>query len=308
MGPAIFVTGGTGFVGGYVVRELLNGSVDVRLFARSSPESTPSHGSGRVEFISGNVADTDRLRFALRGCKTVIHLVGIIEENHRQNITFESVHTQGTENVVKAALDEGVDKFIYVSANGARIDGVSRYQTTKWAAEEIVRNANFPEWTIFRPSLIFGKPEPGQPEFCSQLIRTLIKPFPVWPVFGSGKYTFRPVHVQDLARAVASAVISHPASNKTYCVAGPLTLTYEEMLDVLGRSVGVNPRPKIHQPLWLSRALVGLMSPTGLLPISPDQLAMLVEGNCCDPSEYVAAFEIQPTSFTGETLAYLIDA
>lgn len=307
MKPLILVTGGTGFVGRYVVREMLNYPVDVRIYARSSHGFNAARFERQIEFADGDVTNKDRLRGAMRDCQAVIHLVGIIEENRKENITFESVHTLGTENVVNVALETGVETFVHMSANGARFDGVSRYQSTKWAAEETVRAAGFRSWSIFRPSLIFGRPGPGQPEFCTQLFQTLIRPFPVWPVFGTGEYTFSPVCVTDVARAMASAAIAPPASNRSYCAAGPQTIPYSEMLDILGRATGINPRLKVRQPLWFSRALVAAISRTGLLPISSDQLEMLIEGNCCDPSAFVSEFSIQPTPFTEETLQYLND-
>jgi len=307
MKPVVLVTGGTGFVGRYVVRELLNREIDVRVYARSADRFGSAHFEGRVEFYQGDILDENRFKEAIEGCTGVVNLVGIIEENQRRNITFESVHTLGTGIVARAALEAGVETFIHMSANGAQKGGVSRYQTTKWVAEEIVRDTGFGKWSIFRPSLVFGKPESGQPEFCSQLIRTLIRPFPVWPVFGSGKYTFSPVYVNDLAQAITSSVISPPASNRTYFAAGPQTISYLELLNILGRTVGIKPRLKVHQPLWFSRTLVGVLSPTGLLPISPDQLEMLVEGNSCDPSQFVEEFGIEQTPFTEETLSYLND-
>lgn len=305
MNPVILITGGSGFIGRYVVRELVKRDVSVRLLTRNQLSANAFESSERVVVELGDVSDLDSLCRVAAGCSSVIHLVGIIEERRKEGVTFESVHEKGTENVLTAAREAGVDVFVHMSANGARADGVSRYQTTKWAAEEMVRASGFKQWSIFRPSLVFGKPEAGQPEFCTQMVRSLIRALPVWPVFGSGNYEFRPVFVQDLATALALAAISPPAVNRSYCAGGPDTLRYVELLDVLSRAIGKKPRPKIFQPVWLSRSLVNMLSPTGLLPISPDQFEMLLEGNTCDPSDYQEEFGVVPTPFAAEALSYL---
>jgi uncharacterized protein YbjT (DUF2867 family) len=303
----VLVTGGTGFVGRYVVRELERQGARVRVVSRRPPGDADAQAEGGVEYISGDLDDLDAIKQACSGCSVIIHLVGIIEEDPGREITFESVHEDGTRNVVAAAHHAGIETFVHMSANGARANGVSRYQTTKWAAEEMVKTAGFKRWSIFRPSLVFGRPAAGQPEFCSQLVRTLIKPFPVWPVFGSGNYPFRPVAVEDLSAGFVSAALSPPNENKTYCVAGPTVFRYVDLLDVLSRAIGRSPRPKVRQPVWLARTVVNAMSPTGLLPISSDQLEMLLEGKTCDPQDFVSTFGINPTEFGVETLSYLND-
>ena len=161
----VFLTGGTGFVGRHTLRELIRQGHAVRCLAR---KKTPSLAalSARVEQVVGSITDPDALRGSMDGCDAVVHLVGIIRENPARGVTFDALHFGGTKTVADEARNAGVSRFVHMSANGARPDGVSAYQTSKWRAEEYVRGAGFAHWTIFRPSLIFGDPEPGRVRIC----------------------------------------------------------------------------------------------------------------------------------------------
>ena len=244
----------------------------------------------------------------MRGCDAVVHLVGIIEENRPKGVTFERIHVKGTRTVVEEAKAAGIGRFVHMSANGARADGSSAYQTTKWQAEEIVRAAGFAAHVIFRPSIIFGDPGPEHVEFASRLADTLVAPFPILPILGDGQYRLQPVHVSAVADAFAEAVtMDVPDGGVAYCVAGPEAITFDETVDRIARGMGKRPKPKLHQPMWLARTLVNTAGEVGLLPISPAQFEMLVEGNTCDASAFWAAFGGTPTPFTPEHLAYLRD-
>jgi len=297
----VFVTGGTGFVGRYVVDKLLENGHDVRCLTRKLDDDRLSE---KVEQVVGDVLAPDTLAPALDGMDAVVHLVGIIEERPSKGITFDALHRQATENVIAAAREAGVGTWIQMSANGARKDGVSAYQTSKWKAEEAVRSAGFSHWTIFRPSLVFGRPAQGQPEFATQLVSDLIKPFPVWPIFGDGEFAMQPIHVEDVARAFVGALDTAEANGKTWCLSGPEAVPFKDILRRIASGAGVRHKPMIPQPLWLMRPVVSVLGRI-LLPISSDQLEMLVEGNTCDGSAAASQFGLSMRPFNAENLAYL---
>jgi NADH dehydrogenase len=342
----VFLTGATGFVGHYVLRALLDRGHTVRCLLRpgsgdkldvesgesaevdSSQETVAreleapgSSGANvtaaAVELVYGDVTDLSTIQGDMRGCDAVIHLVGIIEENKPKGVTFERIHVRGTRTVVEEAKAAGIGRFIHMSANGAREDAPSDYQTTKWHAEQIVREAGFDAHVIFRPSIIFGDPGEGRVEFASRLADTLIDPFPVLPILGDGQYELQPVHVTAVADAFASSVemdLPEPVGNGTngegerldvYCVAGHERVTFDETVDRITRGMGKRPKPKLHQPMWLAKALVGTAGEVGLLPISPAQFKMLIEGNTCDSSRFWADFDVADIPFTPEHLSYL---
>ncbi|MEX0821949.1 MAG: complex I NDUFA9 subunit family protein [Rhodothermales bacterium] len=300
----VLLTGATGFIGSYVLRELIRKGHSVRCLVRDVPRRLDVE-SADVEQVEGSVTDPSSLEGTMDGCDAVIHLVGIIDERPSKGVTFERVHHDGTKNVVDQAVSSGVPRFIHMSANGARPDGVSAYQTSKWKAEEVVREAGFEHWTIFRPSTVFGDPGPDNPEFAVQVARTLVKPFPILPVFGDGTFEMQPISVEETASAMVQALTLDAARNKSYCTAGRERMTYVDILDRITDAVGHARKRKLRQPISLVRPFIHTIGRTGLLPISPDQFEMLIEGNTCDSTALYADFELDYKPFSPENLHYV---
>ena len=300
----VFLTGGTGFVGQYVLDALLVDGHEVRCLVREgSEDQLPQRDRERVEVVGGDITEPASLAGKLDGCDAVVHLVGIIEEKPSKGVTFRRIHVDGTRNVLAAAHQAGIDRFVHMSANGAAPDAPSEYQTSKWEAETLVREAGLAHWTVFRPSIIFGDPGPGRPEFCVQLWRDLIKPFPITPILGDGEYELQPVAAEVVAQGFAQA-LRHDAS-AAYCVAGPEALAFDAVVDRISRGAGIEPKPKVHQPEWLSRTAVKALGPLGIPPISSAQFEMLLAGNTCDASAFRDAFDVPEVAFTPDRLGYV---
>jgi NADH dehydrogenase len=300
----VLLTGATGYVGSYVLRELLHQDHTPRCLVRGSADDLAVQDDA-IEIVPGDVTEPASLDGAFDGCDAAIHLVGIIEEHRAKGATFERIHVDGTRHVVEAARDAGVERLIHMSANGARPDDATDYQRTKWAAERIVQEAGFDHWAIFRPALLFGRPDPGRPEFSSRLLADLVRPFPVLPVFGDGQYELQPVHVTEVAAAFVQALTTDAAHTQAYVAAGPDRFPYVEVLDRIARGAGLDPKPKVHVPLSIVRLGVYTAGRVGLLPISPAQFEMLVEGNTGDERPFYRDFDLSPTPYTTENLRYL---
>ncbi|NNF56598.1 MAG: complex I NDUFA9 subunit family protein [Rhodothermaceae bacterium] len=299
----VLVTGATGYVGSYLVPALLRHGHTIRALVRSGASDLATLEG--VTVAPGDVTEPGTLVGDFDDVDAVIHLVGIIDEAPSKGVTFERIHVEGTRHVVEAAQAAGVRRFIHMSANGARPDGVSDYQTTKWEAEEIVRAAAFEHTVIFCPSTLFGDPGPENPEFAKRLWETLVQPFPVWPIFGDGQYELQPIHVEAVAEAFAQAVARDESNGQRYCVAGPERMPYTEVLERIARGGGIEPKPTVPVPMPLAKLGVNTVGKVGLLPISPAQFYMLIEGNTCDPSAFFADFEVESKPFTAEALGYL---
>lgn len=299
----VFLTGATGFIGGYILRELRAHDHTVRCLVRD-PDARLAEEGPSVEKVVGDVTEAASLEGAMDGCDAVIHLVGIIEENPARDVTFEAVHVEGTIHVVRAAKEAGIDRFIHMSANGAAPDGISPYQTTKWRAEQYVKDAGFAHWTIFRPTIVFGDAG-DRPEFAARLARTLVAPFPILPVFGDGTYQLQPIAVEEVAAAFVQALDREAANGRVFCTAGAESLAYTTVLNYITQALGQPIKPKLFLPLWFARPFVQLFSRLGLLPLSIDQFDMLVAGNVCDATSFYETFDVAYTPFLPEHLAYL---
>lgn len=299
----VFLTGATGFVGTAVLDALISAGHQVTCLVRSAKSATNLPDT--VEVTVGDILEPDSYRDVLGGQEAVINLVGIIEEKKSAGVTFERLHTEATGKLTEAAAESGVKIYIQMSANGARENGVSRYQTSKWKADQIVKKAGFDSWTVFKPSFMFGDPGPDNPEFAKRLAQTLIKPFPILPVFGDGKYRLQPVAVKDVAAAFSQALTKAEAANRSYIVTGKESFTYNEALDMITRACGYEPKKKLHQPVMLARPLVHTLGRVGLLPISPDQFEMLLEGNTGNSTAFFTDFDLEEIPFTVDNLTYV---
>jgi NADH dehydrogenase len=300
----VLLTGATGYVGSYILRELLDQGHTPRCLIRGRARDLAVQDDA-IEIATGDVTRPASLDGAFADCDAVVHLVGIIDERPAHGVTFDRIHVDGTQHVVDAARNAGIDCFIHMSANGARPDDGTAYQRTKWTAEQRVSDTGFDHWTIFRPSLLFGNPDPGRPEFASQLLDDLVRPFPLLPVFGDGRYEMQPVHVTDVAEAFVQALTRDAAHEETYVAAGPDRFAYVDVLDRIAIGGGLSPKSKVHIPLPLARLGVYTAGRIGLLPISPTQFEMLVEENTGDETAFYRDFDVTPTRFTVENLRYL---
>lgn len=286
----VFVTGGTGFVGNEVLRQLVAAGHGVRALVRAGSEAKLALRE-QVEVWPGDVTDPACLVGALDGCDAIIHLVGIIREFPDKGVTFERLHVEGTDNLLIAAQAQGVKRYLHMSSNGTRPNAVAQYHRTKWQAEEAVRASGL-DWTILRPSLIFG---PGG-EFITMLA-DLIRKMPVVPVIGGGRYRMQPVTVRQVAESFVKALDLPQTIGQTYELGGGQSYSYEEILDLTGAALGKDRVSKLHQPLFMIKPMVRMMEGFVSFPITSDQLTMMLEGNVCDPRRWAEEFDIEPESY-----------
>jgi uncharacterized protein YbjT (DUF2867 family) len=276
----IYITGGTGFVGRHLVARLLSAGEQARLLARR-PADIPG-----AQVVQGDVTDPSSFAESLKGCRAVIHLVGIIRETRRN--TFKRVHVVGTQNVVAACKEAGVTRLLYMSALGARPEAPSRYHRSKWEAEEIVRGSGL-EGTIFRPSVIFGEGDSFLPQ-----IRDLLTKGPAIPVIGNGMSLSQPIWVEDVVSCFVDALGKPETIGRFYQLGGPETYGFEQLIDFVAEADGVE-KQKIHLPPILVRPVAAVMSRLSRkFPLTPDQLTMLLEDNICDIAEMQETFGLSP--------------
>ncbi len=286
----VFVTGGTGFVGKAVIRALRANGFIVRCLVRPGSEANLKGFEG-IERVPGDVLRPKGIEASIEGCSALVHLVGIIRERPGRGVTFERHHAAATANMVQAAEAAEVPRFLQMSALGTRPDARSRYHQTKWEGEKTVRESRL-EWTIFRPSVIYG---PGD-GFVSMLAR-MIRWLPVVPVIGDGRYRLQPAPIEQVAEGFARALLRPETRGQTYEVGGPRPYAFTEILDLIGQALGKTRVRKIHQPLGLMRLLARLLESLPFFPLTSDQLTMLQEDNVCDPTPFFRAFDLAPVEF-----------
>jgi len=273
----VLVTGGTGFIGPHVVHALRARETRVRALVRDPARATRLAAWG-VELATGDVTDPASLRAACQGVDAVVHLVAIIRGRPAD---FERVMADGTRNVVTAAQEAGVRRFVLASALGLgeRTKDAVPYFAAKWEMERAVRDSRL-EHVIYRPSFVFGRDGGVLPTFVR-----LARFAPVTPIIGPGTQRLQPIWVEDLAEYYALAVTEQAAANRTFELGGPDAVSWNEFWERLKRVLGVR-RPSVHVPFGAMRAQATLTERLPGAPVTRDQLTMLELGDnvVTDPS------------------------
>ena len=234
----ILVTGGTGFVGQEVIKELLVLGYKIRLLVRNPQRARQFANHPQIELVKGDALRPETLPTALAGVQAVIHLIGIIVETPR--VTYQQAHAQATHNLLTAAREAGVTRWVQMSAAGTRPHANSRYHLTKWEAEELVRESGF-DWTIFRPSMIYGYDE--RDRLLNLLRMVLSWPFSLlqlysFPLLDGGRPLIQPVSVREVARCFAHSVAKEASIGRTYDVVGPVPLAWRDMVKKIAAFLG----------------------------------------------------------------------
>jgi NADH dehydrogenase len=264
----VLLTGGTGFIGPRVAHALRARDEPVRALVRK-PSRAAQLSAWGVELATGDVTDPASLRAACEGVDTVVHLVAIIKGSRAD---FDRVMTQGTRDLVAAAQDAGVRRFVLASALG--VDETTKdavpYFAAKWEMERAVKESGL-DHVIFRPSFVFGRDGGVLPTFVR-----LARFAPVTPIVGPGTQKLQPIWIEDLAEYYARAV-AEPVSG-TFELGGPDAVTWNEFWARLKRTLGLR-RPSVHIPFGLMGAQATLTQRLPGAPVTRDQVRMLALGD-----------------------------
>ena len=264
----VAITGGTGFVGAALARELLGERHEVVLVARRARTHMPDG----AQLAPVGLADRRALRGAFADCDAVAHLAGINRERGRQ--TYQAVHVDGTANVVAAAAEAGVKRIVMLSFLRARPGCGSAYHESKYQAEQIVRASGVPH-TILKSGVIYGRGD-HLLDHLSHALFTL----PLFATVGRRQPPLRPIAVRDVVRILRASLLTSRLENRTLAVTGPEELTMRQVVErvarVIGRRVYILPLP-----VAFHRALAAVTEAVMDVPlVSRAQVRMLAEGLC----------------------------
>ena len=207
-----------------------------------------------AELVFGDIARPETLEGLLDGVTTVYHLAGVILANDPS--VFRRVNTEGTRNVVEAAVRARAKHFVFISSTSA-IDPISEYARSKAAAEEIVRSAPGMAWTIVRPTLAYE--HGGGLEFMG-FLESLLK-YPVVPFVGKGLAKKNPVFVEDIGRGLLAIAENPKSHGKTYDFCGGEEISIRDLAKLMLRHQGVS-KPFLHVPLPICRAAAFVLEKT----------------------------------------------
>lgn len=268
----ITIFGGSGFLGRYLAQDLLAAGARVRIAVRNPLNAQfikPMGGLGQTQFIACDIANADRVKTAIRGADIVINLVGILKGD------FQKYHVEGPRNIGTACTEQGIDKLLHISAIGADIQSPSAYGQSRAEGEKAILDA-YPNATIVRPSIIFGREDNFLNQFAG-----MISKLPIVPVIGSDT-KFQPIFAPDVAKVVEQILSQDSHAGKIYEVGGPEVVTMRGLnqwvADAIGRNVLFADVPD-----FAASAMATLTGWAPGAPITSDQFKMLGRDNIVNP-------------------------
>jgi len=293
----ILVTGGTGFIGQALVRQLAEAGHPVRVLIRASPRSPNLPRGVPVEVTVSALNDARGLRAAMVGVDTVYHLAG--GEWRGAYASLMEIDIRGTQYVVEAAVDAGVRRIFYVSHLGADRGSAYPVFKAKAIAEEYIRRSGI-DYTILRTAIIFGVND----GFTTGLAQILL----VQPIFflvpGDGQNLLQPLWVEDLATCLTWALDDERTRDQTLEVGGPEYMTFNQVVTLIMGVSGIRRRLVHVRPPYLRAMTVLLESLLPILPVSVYWLDYLAANRTCALDTIPRIFNLMPARLS-QRLAYL---
>jgi 2-alkyl-3-oxoalkanoate reductase len=275
----IFVTGGTGFTGAALVERLLRDGHDVVSLDKQPGliDEALQHAGARL--VYGSITDRDLVAECSKGTEVVMHLAAAFREIGVPDDVYKEVNVDGTRIVAEEALKAGARKLVYCSTQGVHghianppgdetspIAPADYYQQTKYEGElELKRlDGTSIEYTILRPTAIYGPGDPGRFQMIFRRVRT-----GTFPMFGSGRTYYHPIYVDNLVDAFLLAMGPGKGSGEAYIIGDEKYFSIEELVRLVGTSLNVDVRIP-HYPIWplvaAGHACEKLCKPFGIEP------------------------------------------
>jgi NADH dehydrogenase len=270
----ILVLGGSGFIGTHVVSQLTARGLRVVVPTRHRERARHLIVLPTIDVIETRLSSAGALDDLISGCDAVINLVGVLQSqpgglDDPFGAEFRRAHVDLPEAIVRACQRAGVRRFIHVSALGVSDDpavrGPSRYLRSKAAGEAHIRQSVDLDWTILRPSVVFGADDAFLNLFASMQRRLPLVPL------ARPQAKFQPIWVEDLGRAIVNLIDNPITFGKTYDLVGPEVFTLRQLVGMAGTWSG-HPRPIIGLPSGIDRLVAGIMEMAPAPPMTIDNL------------------------------------
>ena len=284
----VTVFGGTGFLGRRIVRRLSDAGVAVRLASRH-----PARAEGdNVEQIVADAHDERSVEAAVAGADGVVNAISLYVEHGGD--TFHSVHVEAAARIAKVARRAGVNRFVHLSGIGADGASPSPYIRSRGDGEAAVQ-AVFPGAIVVRPAVMFAADD----AFLTTILR-LLRTLPAYPLFGDGRTRLQPVHVDDVAAAIAQILRKTQRPYPIYELAGPRIYSYEELLRSIARIAGLRT-VLVRTPFAVWDAVAGVAQILPHPPLTRNQVELMqIDTTASDSRPGFGLLGISPRSLEEE--------
>lgn len=271
----IFVTGGTGYTGRWVLAELLKRGQTVKCLVRKNSDTTGlTHAA--LDFVTGDLENDSGWWDALAGVNAVISVA----------------HIKYAPFIIQACKIHRISRVVFFSSTWR----FSKFKTS--VVESVIQGeeaieASGLDYTILRPTMIFG---PGNDRNITRL-RSMMTRVPIMPIFGAGQRLVQPVYVEDVAQAAVDVAFCNEAIGKGFELAGAEALTYNDMIDTVAGELG-RTVIKVHIPISLGLLLAFLGKRIwSKFPIQDEQIRRMTEDRAFDISLAKRVWGFAPLDF-----------
>ena len=295
----VLLLGGGGFVGTAIANRLADLGITVTIPSRRRERQRAVLALPNVSLVQANIHDPAQLDSLMEGQDAVINLVGILHSRDFKlpySKDFEQAHVELVKKIVAASQKAGIKRILHMSALKAAADAPSEYLRSKAAGEAIVKNSGL-EYTVFRPSVIFGAGD--------SFLNTFARLLKIMPRFylGYGHAKFQPVHIGDVAEAFVRALSDATTFGKTYDLAGPKVYTLRQLVEYVNELTGARKTIKdLPEVLALLQAGILWLAPKPML--SPDNLRSMEVDSVAPDAEF--PFGIKPVALEAVAPNYLL--
>lgn len=295
----VVIIGGSGFIGSAIANRLSAAGASVLIPTRRRSRAGHVLLLPTAEVVEADVHDPAALAGLIAGADAVINTVGILHSRSGSPYgpDFARAHVELPKKIVAACRTAGVRRLVHISALGADAEGPSEYQRSKAAGEAAIRSTGADlDWTILRPSVVFGRGDSFLNMFAS-----LARTFPVLPLAGA-KARFQPVYVEDVAEVACRCLTEPESAGQIFELAGATAYSLRELVEYVSALVG-RPRPVIPLPESLAMVQARLMELAPNPLMSRDNVRSMRVDNVASGAPL--PFGLQPTALEAVVPAWL---
>lgn len=289
----LLITGATGYIGRHLVARLIERGERPRCLVRDIKRAERILPADKVELVLGATTQPTSLEAAMHNIETIVH-AAFVTADHKQVVSneYEKTNVEGTANLIRAAKAAGVKRIVEISGLGTKPDKPGSYMQGRYLAEKMLVDSGL-DWTIIRPSVLFGKDAP----FIKGLA-DLIRTAPVLPLIGGGKTMFQPIYVEDVVTVIIK-VLEDPARTNShiYTIGGPAYYSFSQVFDILLKAMHKS-RFKVYAPtpfVGIGAAVMEAVLPKP--PLTSAAMTLFTFDNITDLKSVERDFGFTPMSF-----------
>jgi NADH dehydrogenase len=287
----ILVTGGTGFIGQVLIRQLINSGQQVRTLIRPSVNSPKLPKGISVDVVVASMTDINGVRAAMRDVDVVFHLAGGESKGSAANLTESDVYS--TQAVTQASKEAGVSRLVYVSHIGADRNSAFPVMKAKGLAESIIKASGVP-FTILRTGLVFG---PG--DHFTETLKTVMKKYPIlFALPDRGLSGVQPVWVDDLVTCLNWCMDQSSFENQSIEVSGSESFQFRQVVEIILARMNMRKWFVGFESSYLRWITLTLGSINPLFPLSTLWIDYLAESHTCPLDSMTRFFGILPARFS----------